>query len=817
MDTSEKVICFDSLESLTQEIVRDKETKDMLAQRYAVRFIMLNNFNEFKNLAKFMTSIGVDFLDLEDLIDNDENDEWITKDMLLNEIKTCQKSTFVTPFSEVVRFYNDDEFRGFFNEIMLLEDIRHPEKRIYIPLIGLQNRFTDFLNHFARIQESAPIWRYEAEAQSVEVYFAKYKDFVLPNETIQCQLNSLREWLRFWKVQAPQERIVCTSKPISAKYKYSKPDNIFNFKKISNAYEFMTQFLDMSFPFGYKEEDKAYWEQVLERIDKNKISSFSFDGFVRRLFNKVKFGASDILAEWCKSSNSSFDRWLLTNFVLNSGVRNTNPYFALCVESSADLSDSNQLINMIATRVLYDIPGNKRDEYTQERRSLISENKTLFDTRLTAETQNWLLERTKEIFQQQSDLAHAIQLCTGAFDFEKKLLMGWSTSYPDNNKLKEAIAQYYPEYVAYRQSIKPSHFSTSNQQWFVDYISHYKQAKALDKYTSEIGDVLKTYNDSSSSFYKWYFNFQSSHDLLAELKSNVACKPDKIYWIDGLGAEFFSYVMHLIEQENSNMKVIRSQFCRSELPTSTYHNKFEGVDVQKFGELDEIGHDSKGYKRFDTLIEELRTLRSIIHEIVETARMQKCTVAIVSDHGLSCLSRLEASKKYDGKYEHEGRYIKTNETAHSDSDYLVHKNENDGEYYKVALTHASLSKKPTHQVHGGCTPEEVVVPFILLSNKNVATNLTKYQISRPHNEDIMLSNPAVTVSIIPEPSAVTLICEGKEYKMDRHGTSWTAVLTGITEGKHTIDIKPDGANSFEMEIMVIGMNSAMDIDNMFDL
>lgn len=262
MDSTEKITVFKSFEDLTREIIRDKDNGDMLAQRYAIRFIMLNNFNEFKNLAKFMANIGVEALDLETLIDDGEDDTWITKDTLKAAMKECKDSTFVSPFSELVRFYNDDDFRGFFNEIMLLEDIHHPKKRIYVPLIGLQNRFTDFLNHFARIQESAPIWRYDAEPQSVEVFFAKYKDFKLPSGEIQCQLDSLRDWLKFWKVQAPQERIVCTSIPISAKYKYSKPDNIFNFTKIGSAYEFMTQFLELSFPFEYVEE-----ERILGSID----------------------------------------------------------------------------------------------------------------------------------------------------------------------------------------------------------------------------------------------------------------------------------------------------------------------------------------------------------------------------------------------------------------------------------------------------------------------------------------------------------------------------------------------------------------------
>ena len=78
MDTSEKVLVFRSFDTLTQEIIKDSSSTDMLAQRYSVRFIMLNNFTEFQSLAKFMVNIGVDSLDLETLIDDEDKDTWIT-------------------------------------------------------------------------------------------------------------------------------------------------------------------------------------------------------------------------------------------------------------------------------------------------------------------------------------------------------------------------------------------------------------------------------------------------------------------------------------------------------------------------------------------------------------------------------------------------------------------------------------------------------------------------------------------------------------------------------------------------------------------
>lgn len=815
MDTSEKVKIFSSFGELTQEIIRDKETRDMLAQRYAIRFIMLNNFNEFKELAKFMTNIGVDTLDLETLIDAGEDDTWITKDTLKDAIKACKKSTFVTPFSEVVRFYNDDDFRGFFNEIMLLEDIHNPNKRIYIPLIGLQNRFTDFLNHFARIQESAPIWRYDAETQSVEVFFAKYKDFVLPNESVQCQLDSLRDWLMFWKKQAPQERIVCTSAPIAAKCKYSKPDNIFNFTRINNAYEFMTQFLELRFPFVYNENEKSYWEQLLKNLDKTKLDNFSFETFVRSSFNKVKFDAADVIAEWTDGSSSAYNRWLLRNYALYTGFVDHYPYIRICIESVASLLDENQLISMIATRILYnDIPSNKFAEYAAERRDIIVENRYLFERLSTENDQNWLFDRIREILQGQGELGSAIELCTGVFDFEKKLLMGWSVLNPNHKKLEEAISKFYPEYAAYIATNKPSHFKVENQ-WFFDYIKAYKRAKMEDKYLKEISDFIKTKNNTAANFYNWYYEFDETRGVLAEVNSNVLYRPDTVYWIDGLGAEFLSYILYLIGKENSGMKVVRSQITRSYLPSSTHHNRFEGDNVKKYGALDELGHDSHGYKHFDTLKEELKVIKNIIQDILSISKKQNCTVAIVSDHGLSCLSRKAPSKKYDGEFEHEGRYIETSDDAVTDPDYLVHENEAECQKYKVALTHSSLSKVPTHQVHGGCTPEEVLVPFILLSNKEL-TNSVKYQI-KYIGEEIMLSNPVVNVTVIPQPNSVALTCEGKTYNMDRMGTQWSTILQDITEGVHAIDIKPAGAESTEIKIKVVGVGANSDINDMFDL
>ena len=179
------------------------------------------------------------------------------------------------------------------------------------------------------------------------------------------------------------------------------------------------------------------------------------------------------------------------------------------------------------------------------------------------------------------------------------------------------------------------------------------------------------------------------------------------------------------------------------------------------------------------------------------------TIAIVSDHGLSCLSRKAESKKYDAKVEHDGRYIivPSDGKLYHDADYVVHVNEHDGERYKVALTHSSLGRKPIHEVHGGCTPEEVLVPYIIITNKK--QNLTSYKYELISKE-LELSEPVVTINIMPQPSKVKLSIDDQEYNMTRSGSKWSVCIEGLEEGEYKVEFSIPGGTPYSETIKVIG-------------
>lgn len=800
MDATEKIHRYETYDALLDEIRQDMVDNNPLRCRYPVRFVMFNNFEVFKRFARDLSSLGVNPLNLEDLLPKDQPDGWITTDDLSRAIKACSTNTLVTPFSELVRFYKDDDFRGFFNEIMLIEDIDHPSKRIYIPLIGLQNRFSSFLNSFARIEESAPVWAYLIEEHKTEVFLTKIKNpansFSAGKHII--SLNSVYEWLRFWKDQAPQTQIICSSSPIYRRNKYSDPDNIFTFKYIENAYEYITSFLEIDVPIAYDQKQEPFWVQLLQDIMSTGPAVFGFTSFICSRFNFFNFKPKDIFFTWSQSETSAYDRWLISNYFLSSQLAEDYPYLKLCFEELKDFNVVQELPTKVAERIFYFSEPTMQMNYASEREELLLKSPLNFiREHISSVTQDYIKSCLTEI--SQNNIRLAIELNTGVFDFEKVLLAAW---YADQEKTGldfETLSHKYKDLALYLTDQTTTVHREDN--WHMDYLREYRQAKLLDEYTDGIKKVIAEKNHDSDSFYGWYHSFEETHNRLAKDLSSHIYNPDKIYWIDALGYEFLPYILSLIKNFGSNYKVVYSEVTRCTIPSATLQNRFD-CD-KKYGSLDEVAHDNSGYKKYITLITELHVIQGIVSDILTQNSYGQNTIAIVSDHGLSCLSRKVESLKYDDKVEHDGRYIKIpiEGKIYHDTDYVVHTNENDGLRYKVALTHASLGRRPVHEVHGGCTPEEVLVPYIIITNK--PQGLVQYSYELITNE-IQLSNPEITVNIMPQPSAVMLTIADRTFKMNRSGNKWTARIDSLAEGNYTVNFDIPKGTSFQATVKVIG-------------
>lgn len=220
---------------------------------------------------------------------------------------------------------------------------------------------------------------------------------------------------------------------------------------------------------------------------------------------------------------------------------------------------------------------------------------------------------------------------------------------------------------------------------------------------------------------------------------------DIYYWIDGLGLDWIPFIIQLLEKyKNEDVFVNEVIVARSLLPTTTENNKTElsklaNNNLSKKGDLDAFAHKSSPYPR--RIIEEMKIVKSAVEDIVSEHAGKK--IAIVSDHGLSYLSQMRPGYNIGGiKSDHFGRCAYKNSSSLTQDDKYVILD--DGNTL-CALQHESLGAKITEGqgCHGGCTPEEVLVPIIIISSQQKSS---EYVVSLIDNE-ITGNNPILNFHI----------------------------------------------------------------------
>ncbi len=796
IDYQTKIVDY-NFDELKAEILHDASSNDMLARRYPARFIMLDNFETFRELRSFLHNLGARLLQFDSLLDDDV-DGLLTSDQLIEIIRNTSEPTLITPFSELVRFYEENKFSGFMHDISLLEDLAHPNKRLYIPLIGLENRVEGFLKGFTRIAESAPIWRCRTEKQATRVYLMSEPP--LQQNSHITVLKNAREWLQFWKTQAPQDVVICTSRPIRAFHQYSQPDNIFSFVPINNIHQLLTEMMGYSFPFSDKGGDDEYWNALASEVVNIPQKDFSFGSYVCHRFGRYNIDADTLLQLWISPETTEFDRWILKQYALTDSQLLQNTYLRKCIGLSR-LDKADSLLINIATQ----LPLHKHEQafntsLLKERGQLMNTSRENIRSVIPPKTQQELRQAIVEIFQS-GDFASAKAMCTHTFDFEHWLAAGWYDLHENDSFSRRDLQCIYPDLYGYYgegNAVLPD-----GCEWIESYFQCYRRAKLSDSYPDTVKEIISKYCGNAESFYSWYHIIPRAHDMLAQTKV------DYVYWIDGLGAEYIPFINHIV----SGQSVFMTEKCvysRADIPSSTTHNRYNIPSEQIFRALDEKAHDSHGYRKYDTLIEELAILRDAVEKIMKNHIGENCRIAIVSDHGLSFLSRKVDSLKTEKKAEHEGRYLLSDNTPLHDTDFVYHINESDGRQYKVALRHASLGNKPTHEVHGGCTPEEVLVPFIILAP---STEMFNYTIGIKKNK-IPLSNPIVEIFVSPNPTEVKMEVGNVSINMTHEtGDMWVASLPDAKEGNARITIHPNGGavHSFDIEVFGIGFGNSSNL------
>lgn len=706
---------YQDINALMEAVKADKEIEGAgayVANRYPIRFVLFDNF---RDSYEFVSRLADDTLVLRisKWMEPDYPDIMLTHSKLATLVSDyiysiVNQDLVIAPFSELARFYDNKnlmEFDALISTIKSIENDKEGYKnhrRVYIPIVGLAGKMSKFFN-----DSQSTIWYVKSDDHELN-----YR-LVLTNNTFYgvsgleekySIVTDVTHWLEAWNNQELTKTIISTSPAIFANAEFAQPDNAFSFCQCRNAYEFLTDGLGLDLKFiSYKKENYDFWERLAKEVS---INDFKFDEFFNSKFDIHELANYDIFIKTWFDFQEQYDRWLLAAYYIHKFCN--MGYICQALQFTHGYTNVDFVESLALTIFSLD----EREECIEERRTALKEAEKR-GVIISVEAQDLLRVKLLEVADAQGYVT-ALKYITTATNTEKTLLIEWI----GNKKLMLSdIKDVYPDLYAYMRRIEEP--LDESVGWIDRYYDSYRQAKIANKYTDDIKNQLLEVNGSDIAFNQWYQRFKTTRSLL-DGRDDI----EVYFWIDGLGIDWIPLVRSIVEgKRNDNYFLNEVMIGKALLPTKTSTNKEDllklaGEQLPKTGDIDEVAHQCRPYPQY--IISDIKAVKNTIYDILAKNPGRK--IAIVSDHGMSFLPQLCEGLNLAGyQSDHNGRLaIKKSGLATADEKYIVLE---DGKTI-CALRHESLcAKVPTGSgCHGGCTPEEVLVPIFIISNQpNVKT------------------------------------------------------------------------------------------------
>lgn len=738
--------------------------------RYPVRFVILPFTMLGTDLATKCLKLGAEILELSSLLKKD--DGWIDSTLLLDAIKAQKKDKdiVVMGFSELVRFYKKSEFESLL--ISLITDIENSKenasRRIFIFCYGLYDQIYKLCNErHNRLKFFNPLIfpEFKEEMDYIKLYFTDNSSIA---EFMDIQLSTVRSWLSIWKrINNIEYPLVCNSKTLNYWYNYAKPDNVFVVEKLENEKDILHKIFGYNLKSLFLENEKHLWKQLLKDVYKNR--SKSLNQLIENVFNINNALNADFIKLWFSSKNE-YNKWLLLLFFREyQHLINNIPEYLAILLNSVKSYDDDEFVRTVWMAI-----------FEHERFDLSCQRKDLIFTISNYYNNFDLFENEfKLAFESINDLNIKKELLTATTQFEKKKIIDF---YKENIYSMEELTNIYPEFAAYLGQDSEMDVSEENE-WIEDYLNHYKQAKIKDFYTEELKQLLLQVNENSNKFYKWYYNHNL--EFVNELVKKE--KVDRVILLDGVGAEYITLLIHLIRKKKWYIK--KALYAKCKLPSTTKYNNYS-FDIEKLYIQDfdrDVIHDQY-YKSPDSIIKAIDKIVSIFDTYIHLKQDE--IVAIIADHGCTALHRLVmSSKTYDYQdAEHDGRCLLCKDNSINENEhYIVYKNTDYDERWVIALKDVSLCNRSAFEVHGGATPEEVIVPFILVTKEEILD--IDYKV-KPINLKVSGLNKKISFKISPKPKEKPRLTDGfgNEYSLIYNNGVWEAELKEAGKQKITVSV-----------------------------
>lgn len=504
---------------------------------------------------------------------------------------------------------------------------------------------------------------------------------------------------------------------LTSKKKRDFPEAKMNIRELNNAYEVLCSRIPQTANISMDKGTNEQWEYALGLLKENT----SWEPIIDSVFGSHK-SLEDCLHDFASMDDDK--KWLFYIALRLFEPRN------VCLKHVISKIASAQEIVRGVFRSIFDFGTNDYRYWD------------LYEARLKLLK---LMKTEQAEFSDFCDVVRAkdgniLPYLTNTSQQEKELIF----EYLDKNgaslerkELTAVLSHVYPELCDYLID-----FDFGN-----DLLNGYFSAYKYQKLTNHIQpDFLRIVEEQAKE--RDYNSLLPSRSSLIE-KLNF--ENSSLYFMDAMGVEYLGFIQQECNKKNLMADV---KVCRAEVPSLTLYNKDfveifknHGIAAKDIKGIDEIKHDGTlnySYEKTKLpiyLIQELAIIEETLSRIqneLKSRNVDRCFM--IADHGATRLA-VVAQKDYDysiSEFEvpadvsHGGRVCKYSEDA-ANLEETTCVDTVDGKFCVVAgYKRFKGGRRPTVEVHGGATLEEVAVPIIEICLKRT-------------DVEIWIETPEVTV------------------------------------------------------------------------
>lgn len=759
--------------------------------RYPVRFFSMKYESGVSDTLIQIQKLlnDVEFFDINDLLPHE--DGWITADYfrkMLYGLKP-QKSFIVVGFSEYARFLDEKDFLSLLISLWEMENpADNPKRRIYIPCFALYSQIKKLVSSYhRRIKTYNPLLN-ETDVEDLPRIF-----FVNPELNAGFHSNEVvnsKEWFGMWRNPDVDtgRPIICSSKTLSYFYALASPDNVYNIQSIGNYEDMLKHMYQIDHLHGYKKDPEEYYRRLLNFV--KVMGGKRIEDIILSEVNARSIDISNIYSLW--KTSDTFRRWLIQNYVLMNLPNDS--YLYKVMYSIEELSDREFL-----EKVYLVIFEDRDSSLCEERKKILvtvrrAEKDIIFSNRMigyynsllgkavqrkTASSMepvdftrdNGILAENRDVLREAIG-EEILRYLTCFSRYERQMIIWlYRQGFMDEEWLRDNYSDLWYYLKNVESGMEPEGFAEK----FEEYFKTYRTLRLMAGEGSGYDRAINPWNGNETAFYAWYFNSQIEYPEVYLKRKEFK---GRVYVLDGVGAEFMGYILKLLELKGYWVEF--SSYTKCHLPSITSIAKeFYPQEYEWIEDYDNKVIHGGTYYHVQNMESSLSEIRIMIDRIVDND--EDGFFAVTADHGSTVGHKIQKKDKnyqFD-QSEHDGRCYcnKDRQQIEPSEDYVIYDDEA-GRQWVIALNQQSLYNNSKYAVHGGATPEEVLVPVIIVHR---GKKTVKHYRIKAVNLKVSGINKRIEVKINPMPKDVKVVLKGKDgtdagMKWNSDMNVWTGEL-----------------------------------------